>query len=28
LEITTMPDRGQLRFSAQIVDLEQWCILV
>ena len=27
LESTTMSDSGWLRISAQIVDLEQWCIL-
>jgi hypothetical protein len=27
LESTTMSDSGRLRLSAQIVDLEQWCIL-
>ena len=26
LESTTMPDSDRLRLSAQIVDLEQWCI--
>jgi hypothetical protein len=27
LESTTMSDIGRVRFSAQIIDLEQWCIL-
>jgi hypothetical protein len=27
LESTTMSDSGRLRLSAQIVDLEQWCIM-
>ena len=27
LERTTMPDSDRLRLSAQIVNLEQWCIL-
>jgi hypothetical protein len=27
LESTTMSDSGRLRLSAQIADLEQWCIL-
>ena len=27
LESTTMSDSGRLRLSAQVVNLEQWCIL-